>query len=118
MKPAHHLYLGLGQVPRARGVRELLAHALREVSSPALATLPAGTLVVFGTHDRVVRPADVEARVREATLKVLAQPAVRERLSSDGTEVITNSPEEFAALIKADVALWAELVKKVGVRIE
>lgn len=30
----------------------------------ALATLPAGTLVVFGTHDRVVRPADVEARVR------------------------------------------------------
>jgi len=30
----------------------------------ALARLPAGTLVVFGTHDRVVRPADVEARVQ------------------------------------------------------
>lgn len=30
----------------------------------ALSQLPMGTLVVFGTHDRVVRPADVEARVR------------------------------------------------------
>ena len=30
----------------------------------ALATLPAGTLVVFGTHDHVVRPVDVETRVR------------------------------------------------------
>lgn len=30
----------------------------------ALAKLPVGTLVVFGTHDRVVQPVDAESRVR------------------------------------------------------
>ena len=44
--------------------------------------------------------------------------ASEQRLSGDGTEVVTSSPEEFGALIKADVALWAEIVKRVGVRIE
>lgn len=33
-------------------------------SDAELARLPSGTLVVFGTHDAVVRPSDVERRVR------------------------------------------------------
>ncbi len=70
----------------------------------------------------VVAPAgtksDIVNRLNAEIVRILRDPAVRERLSSDGTEVVTNSPEEFGALIRADVALWAELVKRVGVRIE
>ena len=33
-------------------------------SAALLARLPAGTLVVFGTHDHVVRPVDLDARLR------------------------------------------------------
>ena len=38
-------------------------------------------------------------------MKILRDPAVRERISSDGTEVVTTTPDEFAALIKSNPGL-------------
>ena len=52
-----------------RGIYRALLRVIKEFDfrlhrAGALARLPAGTLVVFGTHDRVVQPEDVETRVR------------------------------------------------------
>ena len=50
---------------------------------------------------------------REATV-ILRATNVKERLAVDGLEVVANSPAEFAALIKADIAKWTRLVKTAG----
>jgi tripartite-type tricarboxylate transporter receptor subunit TctC len=50
---------------------------------------------------------------REATA-IVRVTNVKERLAVDGLEVVANSPDEFAALIKADIAKWTKLVKAAG----
>jgi pimeloyl-ACP methyl ester carboxylesterase len=52
----HGIYLAL--------LRTLKEFDFRLHTNAQLAQLPAGTLVLFGTHDAVVRPCDVAARVR------------------------------------------------------
>ena len=54
---------------KQRGIYRAMLRTIKEFDFrlhqvAALAKLPAGTLVVFGTHDRVVQPTDVEKRVR------------------------------------------------------
>jgi tripartite-type tricarboxylate transporter receptor subunit TctC len=43
---------------------------------------------------------------------------VRERLEAEAAEPIGNSPEEFAAMMKAESARWAEIVKKANIAID
>ena len=69
-----------------------------------------GFLVPAGT------PADVVRRLNAATAKVLAVPAVQERLAPQGLEVASGSPEEFARLYRSDYEKYARLVKELGIR--
>jgi tripartite-type tricarboxylate transporter receptor subunit TctC len=41
---------------------------------------------------------------------------VRERLAAEAFEIPTDTPEQFAAYIKADVAKWAKVVKDTGIK--
>ena len=72
----------------------------------------------FGIIAPVGVPADVVNRLNAEINKALNDPAMRERMQADGTTVFTGTPEEFAALIKSDVARWADIVKKTGIRID
>ena len=45
-------------------------------------------------------------------------PAVRAKLLDMGFEPLGNSPEEFAAAQRAEVPLWASLIKSTGVSVE
>ena len=69
-----------------------------------------GFLVPAGT------PGDVVRRLNAATAKVLALPAVQERLAPQGLEVASGSPEEFARLYRSDYEKYARLVKELGIR--
>ena len=44
----------------------------------------------------------------------LRAPNIKERLAADGLEVVANSPDEFAALIRADIAKWTKVVKTIA----
>ncbi len=48
--------------------------------------------------------------------RTLRVPDVMERLSTMGVEPIGNTPQEFARIIKADIAKWAKVVKDAGVK--
>jgi len=61
------------------------------------------------------RPDIVRALYRE-TVKVLALPDVRDKLTALGSEVIGNSPEAFAAVIKSETPKWAKVIKDAGIR--
>ena len=52
------------------------------------------------------------------TVKALAQPDVKERLATLGAEGVGNSPEEFRAFVKAEIAKWARVVKEAGLKVE
>lgn len=47
---------------------------------------------------------------------IVATPEVRDALSNQGAEPITGTPEEFAAIVRADVAKWARIVKATGAK--
>ena len=61
---------------------------------------------------------DIVSRLNAETNKVLNDPAMRDRMEADGTQVFTSTPDEFSALIKSDVARWADRVKKTGIRVD
>ena len=57
-------------------------------------------------------------RLRADTQKVLADPAVIDRLKPQGLEPMPLSPAEFDALIKKEVAYNIALVKAAGIKVE
>jgi tripartite-type tricarboxylate transporter receptor subunit TctC len=50
--------------------------------------------------------------------KALDTPAVKERLASQGVDVASSTPAEFAQFIRDDAAQWAKLVKDAGIQLE
>ena len=45
-------------------------------------------------------------------------PDVREKLGALGAEIVADSPEEFAAIVKAEVVKWSDVVKKSGAKVD
>jgi tripartite-type tricarboxylate transporter receptor subunit TctC len=60
-------------------------------------------------------PKEIIDRIAKEVSRAAKDPKFVERLSSYGVDPLGNSPEEFAAMIAADIALWAEAVKIAGV---
>lgn len=56
-------------------------------------------------------PREVISRIQRETAAVLQLPQVREKFQGFGGEPVGNTPEEFDALFKADVATFAKIVK-------
>lgn len=56
-------------------------------------------------------PTEIVKILNAAGNKALQDPEVRERLLSQGNEIGGGTPEQFAALIKAEAPRWAKVVK-------
>ena len=54
--------------------------------------------------------------MRTALLKVLAHAEVRDAMAEQATEVTTNTPEEFRALVRNELVKYGEVVKAVGLK--
>jgi tripartite-type tricarboxylate transporter receptor subunit TctC len=57
-------------------------------------------------------PPDVVLAIQQNIAKVLADPLVRERLVSVGQEPVGNTPAEFGAQFKVDIARFAKVVEQ------
>lgn len=71
-----------------------------------------GVLAPAGTPRRIV------GRLHGEIVKILAAPETRERLGAQGFEPVGNTPVEFAAYIKAEIAKWAKVIRTAGIRAE
>jgi tripartite-type tricarboxylate transporter receptor subunit TctC len=60
-------------------------------------------------------PAEVVQRLYVETAKALAQPAVRERLARSALQPVGNTPEQFAAVIRADLERWGKLARELKI---
>ena len=63
-------------------------------------------------------PSDLVQKLNGEIVDALAQKDIQERFSALGIEPVGGSPAQFAATINADMARWATVVKKAGIRIE
>jgi tripartite-type tricarboxylate transporter receptor subunit TctC len=61
-------------------------------------------------------PKDIVARMAQEVARTVRDPKVVEQLGRDGYDPLGNSPAEFAAMIAADIPLWAEAVRLAGVK--
>jgi tripartite-type tricarboxylate transporter receptor subunit TctC len=50
--------------------------------------------------------------------RVLAEPAVRQKIAGQGMEVLDSTPAEFAAYIKSEIARWGKVVRASGASVE
>ncbi|HEX6002653.1 MAG TPA: tripartite tricarboxylate transporter substrate binding protein [Burkholderiales bacterium] len=60
-------------------------------------------------------PRPIVERLNHEVLRVLKLPDVRKRLLADAFEIPLDTPEAFAAHIRADVPKWAKVVKAAGI---
>lgn len=61
-------------------------------------------------------PKSIVNKLNAEVAKALQVPAVRERLAALGFDPQPNTPEEFAAFLKTEIAKWAKVVKASGAR--
>jgi tripartite-type tricarboxylate transporter receptor subunit TctC len=71
-----------------------------------------GILVPAGTPRAIIN------KLNAVLVKILHAPNVLDRLESDGPIPVGNSPQEFAAHIRAEQAKWSKVIREAHVRIE
>jgi len=70
----------------------------------------------YGLLAPAATPKPVIARLNAEAVKALRAPDVVAKLSGQGAEPVGNSPEEFTAFIRSEIAKWANLVKAANMR--
>jgi tripartite-type tricarboxylate transporter receptor subunit TctC len=63
-------------------------------------------------------PKAINERLRQATIKALNKPALKERLESEGAVIVGGTGEQFATLMREETALWAKVIPALGLRLD
>jgi tripartite-type tricarboxylate transporter receptor subunit TctC len=88
-----------------------------EVPTVAESGLPGYEVVGwFGLFAPAGTPRDIVNRLNAETAKILKLPELKEKLI--GYDTASSTPEQFAAIIKADIATWAKVVKDSGAHVD
>jgi len=60
----------------------------------------------------------IVSRLHRETVKALAEPDTKTRLTTLGAEGVGSSPDEFKAFVQAEIRKWARVVKAAGLKVE
>ena len=74
--------------------------------------------VWFGLLAPAKTPASVIAQIHADTLQALAIPDVGRRFATQGLEIVTMTPPEFAMFIRAEVDKWGAVVRAAKIKFE
>ena len=77
-----------------------------EVTSWQALSAPAGT------------PAAIVQRLHQIAVKGMNAPDVRERMASQGFDIVANTPQEFSQFLQAEVTRWKAAVKESGAKMD
>jgi tripartite-type tricarboxylate transporter receptor subunit TctC len=72
----------------------------------------------FGIVAPAGTPEDIVRKVYQDTKKALESTEMRARFYAQGLAPVGNSPEEFAAAMKKEIALWAKVVKERNIHVQ
>jgi tripartite-type tricarboxylate transporter receptor subunit TctC len=87
---------------------------------PAIAeTLPGFDITAwYGFMGPAGTPREIVKKVHDDSVTIIHRADFQERLERDGIDPVGNTPEEFAAQIKTDLARWAVIVKSAGAKLD
>jgi len=96
----------------------------RSAALPAVPTLDESGLKGFeavawnGLTAPAKTPRDVIMKINADVIKIVNSPELKERLKADGSDPVGNSPEQYAAFLRNEIAKWAKVIKFAGVKPE
>jgi len=115
---------GLAPFVKAGRLRALAVSGAQRASSlPAVPTaaesLPGfEVLTWYGLFAPAGTPREIIARLHGETVKALASPDVKQRLTAQGFDAEGNTPDEFTAIIRRDLARWQKVISEAKIRVE
>jgi tripartite-type tricarboxylate transporter receptor subunit TctC len=123
----------VGCMTVATGLAQINAGRLRPLAvtsakrTPALAHVPtvaesgypaAEITITFGLYAPAATPKNIIALLNSEVRKILEMADVRERIAAQGVVANGSTPEELGAIIAAEIAQWAEVIKAAGIRLD
>ena len=63
-------------------------------------------------------PRAVVDRLNAEVAKVLKTPDMKEKMTGLGTDIVANSPEQFAQYLREETAKWSKIVRDAGIKLE
>jgi len=79
-------------------------------------TLPGFEMAVwYGAYGPAGLPKEVVARLNAEIARILALPDVKRRMEAIAVELATSSPEELAAMTRADADKWGGIIRQLGI---
>ena len=110
---------------RAGRLRALAMASLKRTTfAPDVPTLVESGLpgfeagVWYGMMGPAALPPEIVARLHQELARIVRLPEVRERLAVEGVEPVDNTPAEFAAYLKTEMAKYAAVARKAQIRAE
>ena len=79
---------------------------------------PVNRMAYYGITGPKGLPKEVVDKVNAGVKKSLEDPAIRKRIEDTGSIVIANTPEQFAAQIKAEYEVYKKVVDTAGLKLE
>ena len=73
---------------------------------------PVNRMAYYGIYGPKGMPRDVVDKINAAVRKTLEDPAVRKRIEDTGSLIVANTPEQFAAQIKAEFDVYKRVVNE------
>jgi tripartite-type tricarboxylate transporter receptor subunit TctC len=63
-------------------------------------------------------PRELISKINEDVVNIIKRPDFQARLARDAIDPVGNTPEQFAAQIKTDLAMWTKIVKAAGPKLD
>jgi tripartite-type tricarboxylate transporter receptor subunit TctC len=102
--------------PIVMGAKERVP-ALKDVETTAEAGFPEIlTENWYGMVAPGATPKAIVAKLNRVAVEAMRSPEVRDKLASQGAILVGDTPEEFAAYLKGEIAKWAGVVKAAGIK--
>ncbi len=79
---------------------------------------PVNRMAYYGITGPKGLPKEVIEKISLATKKALEDPSVRKRIEDTGSFIVANSPEQFAAQIKAEYEVYKKVVDTAKLKLE
>jgi tripartite-type tricarboxylate transporter receptor subunit TctC len=101
-----------------------VASAQPSVLAPELPTVSASGLPGYdasstaGLFAPARTPVSMVNQLNQEVVRIINRPEVKTRFLNAGLETVGNTPAQFAAMIKSDMAKWGKVIKDAGIREE
>ncbi len=101
-----------------------VASAQRSPAAPDVPTVAEAALPGFevtnwiGVFAPAGTPADIVAKINAEIMRIMRLPEVQSRLANEGARFKPNTPNEFAAFQKNEIAKWSKLIKDARIAVD